>query len=266
MAGTRRPVTTIKEQVYQIIKEDICNGVYPPGYWLQETDLSAALSVSRSPIREALRQLVADGLVVEYPNRGVFVKEYTQKDIEDIFDLRIILESYAIRRSGQNLTSAYAEKLNAFMDTLIYYHKAADLQNYINADTGLHQLIIELSGNNLVISTYERVYSMVQQFRIYSLTSKERFDESVTEHTKIIQNILRTGPRTDHCIFKQKRCSPLACRQRRASFLLMEKYCQNTDQDGTKDRYDNGSYAPCLQAGLDIHSTEVGYHVEITVV
>lgn len=195
MAGTRRPVTTIKEQVYQIIKEDICNGVYPPGYWLQETDLSAALSVSRSPIREALRQLVADGLVVEYPNRGVFVKEYMQKDIEDIFDLRIILESYAIRRSGQNLTSAYAEKLNAFMDTLIYYHKAADLQNYINADTGLHQLIIELSGNNLVISTYERVYSMVQQFRIYSLTSKERFDESVTEHTKIIQNILSGNAR-----------------------------------------------------------------------
>ena len=107
----------------------------------------------------------------------------------------IILESYAIRRSGQNLTSAYAEKLNAFMDTLIYYHKAADLQNYINADTGLHQLIIELSGNNLVISTYERVYSMVQQFRIYSLTSKERFDESVTEHTKIIQNILSGNAR-----------------------------------------------------------------------
>ena len=119
----------------------------------------------------------------------------TQKDIEDIFDLRIILESYAIRRSGQNLTSAYAEKLNAFMDTLIYYHKAADLQNYINADTGLHQLIIELSGNNLVISTYERVYSMVQQFRIYSLTSKERFDESVTEHTNIIQNILSGNAR-----------------------------------------------------------------------
>ena len=64
MAGTRRPVTTIKEQVYQIIKEDICNGVYPPGYWLQETDLSAALSVSRIPIREELRQFVADGLVV----------------------------------------------------------------------------------------------------------------------------------------------------------------------------------------------------------
>lgn len=49
-------------------------------------------------------------------------------------------------------------------------------------------------------------------------------------------------------------------------FLLMEKYCKNTDQDGTKDRYDNGSYAPCLQAGLNIHSTEVGYHMEIAVV
>lgn len=195
MAETRRPVTTIKEQVYQIIKEDICNGVYPPGYWLQETDLSASLSVSRSPIREALRQLVADGLVVEYPNRGVFIKEYTQKDIEDIFDLRTIMESYAIMRSGQNLTIPNIEELTAFMNTLAHYHGDDDMENYIKEDTRLHQLIIKLSGNDLVVSTYDRVYSMVQQFRIYSLTSKERFDESVKEHTEIIQNILSGNAR-----------------------------------------------------------------------
>ena len=58
MAGSRKPVSTIKQQVYQIIKDDICNGVYQPGQWLQETDLSATLQVSRSPIREALRQTV----------------------------------------------------------------------------------------------------------------------------------------------------------------------------------------------------------------
>ena len=59
------------------------------------------LEISRSPIREALRQLVSEGLAVEYPNRGVFVKTYTPKDIEDVFDLRILLESYAIMRSGK---------------------------------------------------------------------------------------------------------------------------------------------------------------------
>lgn len=190
MANIQRPITTIKYQVYQIIKEDICNGIYPPGYWLQEAELSAKLNVSRSPIREALRQLVADGLVVEYPNRGVFVKEFTAKDIEDVFDLRILLESYAIRHSGKNMTTAHIEKLLASMALLIKLHQENDCQGYIREDTHLHQMIIELGGNELVKDIYERVYSMVQQFRIYSLISTQRFDESVTEHTEIIRNLL----------------------------------------------------------------------------
>ncbi len=190
MAGSRKPVSTIKQQVYQIIKDDICNGVYQPGQWLQETDLSATLQVSRSPIREALRQLVADGLVVEYPNRGVFVKEYTTKDIEDVFDLRILLESYAIMNSGKNITVDDIRKLNAHLDNLSHFHGIGDLESYIKEDTELHQLIIELSGNDLVISVYDRVYSMIQQFRIYSLMSTERFDDSLTEHSDIIRNLL----------------------------------------------------------------------------
>ena len=94
-----RRITTIKQQVYEILRDDICSGVYAPGQQIQETELSKKLEISRSPIREALRQLVSEGLAVEYPNRGVFVKTYTPKDIEDVFDLRILLESYAIMRS-----------------------------------------------------------------------------------------------------------------------------------------------------------------------
>lgn len=190
MAGTRKPITTIKEQVYQLIKDDICNGVYKPGQWLQEADLSTRFEVSRSPIREALRQLVADGLVVEYPNRGVFVKEFTPKDIEDVYDLRILLESYAIMHSGQNITSEYARKLVEHKNTLIRYHDENDLANYTLADTRLHQFIIELGGNELVVSVYEKVYSLVQQFRIYSLMSRQRFDDSLGEHTDIISHLL----------------------------------------------------------------------------
>ena len=99
-----RRIITIKQQVYEILRDDICNGIYAPGQQIQEVELSKKLEISRSPIREALRQLVSEGLAVEYPNRGVFVKTYTAKDIEDVFDLRILLESYAIRRSGRNLT------------------------------------------------------------------------------------------------------------------------------------------------------------------
>lgn len=185
-----RRITTIKQQVYEILRDDICSGVYAPGQQIQETELSKKLEISRSPIREALRQLVSEGLAVEYPNRGVFVKTYTPKDIEDVFDLRILLESYAIMRSGNCLTLEKHHELNDCMERLKTYHSQDDIQRYVEEDTLLHQLLIQLSGNNLVISTYERVYALVQRFRIYSLKSRKRFDDSLTEHIQIIQNVL----------------------------------------------------------------------------
>lgn len=69
----------MSHQVYQILKDEIISGVYQPNDWLQEKDLAAKLNVSRSPVREALRQLAADGLVREVPNKGMFVRAFTPR-------------------------------------------------------------------------------------------------------------------------------------------------------------------------------------------
>ena len=68
------PIQTISDQVYSILRRKICEGEYAPGSWLQEVDLCDQLGVSRSPVREALRRLVSDGLVINIPNKGTFVK------------------------------------------------------------------------------------------------------------------------------------------------------------------------------------------------
>lgn len=191
MPAPSRPIAnTIKQQVYQIIKEQICSGHYRPGEWLQENELANIMKVSRSPVREALRKLAGDGLVVDVPNKGVFVKEFTPKDMEDIFDLRLMLESYAIQKSPLNLTD---EKRNLLSDCMLQLKQAYEANNlplYIDIDTDLHNAIIGLSGNALVESTYEKVHSMIKQFRIYSLTGKQRFDESIKEHADIVNLIL----------------------------------------------------------------------------
>lgn len=183
-------VSTIRNQVYEILKKDICDGKYRPGQWLQENELAARLSVSRSPVREALRQLGADGLVVEIPNKGVFVKKFTSRDIEEVFDLRVMLENYAISRMRDNLTNAGMERLMECLNELERCHVKRDLRLYTQQDSRLHSLFIELCGNSLVASVYERVHSMIQQFRIYSLTSRKRFDESMTEHRDIVHCLL----------------------------------------------------------------------------
>lgn len=179
-------VKTIRGQVYQILRDDICAGKYDPGFWLQEKELAEALGVSRSPVREALRLLVADGLVIEVPNKGVFVKEFTVRDIDEIFDMRVLLETYGIQKSRKNLTSVRRQKLFELLDALEKSCAAGDMDKYVKTDEELHIRIVELGGNSLVDSTYDRVRSMNQQFRVLSLSSHQRFTDSLEEHRKLI--------------------------------------------------------------------------------
>lgn len=179
-------VKTIRGQVYQILKNDVCGGKYPPGFWLQEKELAEELGVSRSPVREALRQLVADGLVIEVPNKGVFVKEFTLRDIDEIFDMRVMLETYAIQKSRKNLTAVRRQRLFELLEALEKSCAAGDMDRYVRSDEELHIRIVELGGNSLVESTYDRVRSMNQQFRVLSLTSHQRFEESMEEHRRLI--------------------------------------------------------------------------------
>ena len=144
----RRPIKTIRNQVYQILKDDICEGRFAPGQWLQENELAERLCVSRSPIREALRQLASDGLVVEIPNKGVFVKEFTARDIEEIFDLRVLLEDYAISKLQHHLTTADMQQLIDCLNEMERLHAQKNLRAYTDMDSKLHGLLIELCGNN----------------------------------------------------------------------------------------------------------------------
>ena len=118
MASAKRPIMTMKHQIYQILKKEICDGNFPPGQWLQEKELAEKLNVSRSPVREALKQLVDEGLAIEYPNKGVFVKEFTVKDIEEIYEVRILLESYAIKNSVKTITTSNIRELMEILHKL----------------------------------------------------------------------------------------------------------------------------------------------------
>ncbi|MDL2210651.1 GntR family transcriptional regulator [Desulfovibrio sp. OttesenSCG-928-O18] len=184
-------VPTIKDQVYAILKAEICGGVHRDGQRLHENELATRLKVSRSPVREALRQLASDGLVLELPNKGVFVKELTPEDIEDIFEVRLLLESYAIRRSPGRMSPEIAQELQRCHEEFAALHAADDITNYLDVDGRLHHALVRLSGNGVAISVYDKISSLAQKFRVISLLGKQRFDESVEEHQGVISHVLK---------------------------------------------------------------------------
>ncbi len=181
---------TIRDQVYQLLKEEICNGKYEPGYWLQEKEVAARLRVSRSPVREALRQLTRDGLVRDIPNKGVFVREFSIQDIEDVFDLRIMMESFALLHTSPKLEVPAKERLLEMLRQIEQAHTQGDRKAYITADIQFHHYLIELCGNTFLVKAYGDVYSMIKQFCIYSLIDLQRFDDSMVEHREIVHGIV----------------------------------------------------------------------------
>lgn len=181
---------TIRDQVYQLLKDEICEGVYEPGYWLQEKELSQRLKVSRSPVREALLQLSRDGLVQNIPNKGVFVREFSIRDIEDVFDLRIMMESFAILHTSPELSNREKETLLELLGHIDRTHATGDRKAYIAADIRFHHYLIELCGNQFLVKAYSDIYSMIKQFCIYSLIDLARFNNSMTEHRQIVHSLV----------------------------------------------------------------------------
>ena len=183
-------VLTIKQQVYQIIKDDICNGVLKQGERINEGELSSQLNVSKSPIREALIQLVSDGLLIEKSNKGVYVKEFFEDDINYIYEYRVLLESYAIKQFNKNIKKDDLLFFKKCKESFEFYYDNNDLVGFSDEDKVFHQKIVDLCYNTLVIDNYKKSNMMINQFRSYALFKKYRFHESLVEHQKIIDNIL----------------------------------------------------------------------------
>lgn len=186
-----QPVSTIQNQVYQSLKEEISSGSFPPGSKLQEQLLAQQFHVSRSPIREALRKLTSDGLVEEVPNKGVFVRRFTATDIEEIYEIRDMLETQAISHLSRTVMIAREKEFLELLDSMRKAYDAGDLHCYTGLDTQLHRLMVDCCGNSLLGILYTRVECHIQQFRRSSLENEGRFRDSVGEHEQIVQLLLR---------------------------------------------------------------------------
>lgn len=180
---------TIKEQVYKIIKDKIIAGEIKPGEWLQESKLARTLNVSRSPVREALKELVGEGLLENIPNKGVFVKILSKKDIYNIFEFREVMEKFAIERSVELASEEDFEALDKIFLRMKKKYDKNDVNEYCKIDTELHNRLFVMSRNELIFNLVKNVNPLLQPFRTISLSREGRFKESLDEHKGLIEGI-----------------------------------------------------------------------------
>lgn len=181
---------TVRNQVYQCIRQNIADGIYLPGDRLNEQQIAEDLNVSRSPVREAIKQLTGDRLVVYIPNKGSFVKQLTLKDFSDMYDMRFMIESYAIEKACQELTPEIRLELQDYYDKFPKIHAENLIKEYSELDKMFHSALVQNSGNQYAIDLFNTLFIQISLFRAISLSDAERYRMSLRDHMKMIECIM----------------------------------------------------------------------------
>jgi DNA-binding GntR family transcriptional regulator len=183
---------TISQQVYERLRDEVLTGSLHPGVWIREQDIASAWSVSRTPVREAVRRLAHDGLVESSPNRGVRVRVLTAQEVRDVYELREMLEGTAARRAAERAGSADVEhlwNLLARIDALPPSEPAA----HIRADEALHDAIVAIAGNEALFDLTRRLYGRVARVKVISRDTNTNA-QTRAQHHAIVAAIAARDP------------------------------------------------------------------------
>lgn len=176
-----------KINVYNYIYSAIASGKYPMGSSVSDAEIAKELNISRSPVREALKKLEGEGIIINYPNRGRFVVNFTVQDISELHDLRSILEVYAVEFVIENLNrQAFEEIENEFKKL----DQSSPVVSFHKANQKLHNMIIRGSGNSRLEVLYNMLNTQIAILNVLSTDSPRDFVQSREEHLAIIQSIL----------------------------------------------------------------------------
>jgi len=187
--------SSLHGKVFNYLQNDILNGKYKAGDSLIETKLSEELGVSRTPIREAIRQLELEGLVQTIPNKGAIVTGLSAKDIQDIYTIRIAIEGIAARWAAENATEAELKDMKHFLELEEFYTEKNDVEQILKLDTKFHEAIYKASKSKPLMLMLSNFHHYIQRARINSLGMTGRAEETLSEHKAIYQAILEKDVR-----------------------------------------------------------------------
>jgi len=181
---------SLKEKVYEILKEMIISGKLKYNERIEEDALATSLEVSRTPVREAINKLEQEGWINIIPRRGMFVSNVSLKEINDIFQVRLNLEPIILQMGFSNIPLNECQRLKrefeSFLDKELTKDEAKTLDEL---DNTLHLLILKSCNNNF-IEMMENVYEHNMRLRNQSVQSNDRRNEATKEHINLIDSIL----------------------------------------------------------------------------
>lgn len=187
---------TLPAWVADRLREFITEGELPPGARLNERALGARLGVSRTPLREALRLLAADGLVVLTPNRGAQVIALSETDIAESFEVMSALEAFSGELACRHITGEEIGEIKALTFEMLACHARRDLPGYYRLNRAIHDAINRAAGNAMLTGVYQRLNLRLQNLRFRSNFDPDKWDSAAHEHAAMVEALeAREGAR-----------------------------------------------------------------------
>jgi DNA-binding GntR family transcriptional regulator len=176
----------LHEATFQTLKLLLVEGKIAPGSKLNERELAESLNVSRTPIREAIRRLAADGLVELIANRGAIAVQLSIEDVIHTFDVIAELEGYSGELAAKNISESTLSELEALQYEMMASYARRDLSSYFKLNLRIHRLINQAANNPVLATLFSQVNSRIEALRFRSNQDGMKWEKAVEEHQEML--------------------------------------------------------------------------------
>jgi DNA-binding GntR family transcriptional regulator len=181
----------LHEELVARLREMLIEGAIPPGARVPERELCLRFGVSRTPLREALKVLAAEGHVLLLPNRGARAAKLTWKDVQDLFEVCEGLEAIAGELACQRIGDAAVARIVALHEEMAAHHRHRDMAQYYRCNRLIHEAIVEAAGNAALSGVYEQVTARIRRARFVAPMPPAHWDLALREHDGIVNALQR---------------------------------------------------------------------------
>lgn len=186
----KKKSNSLSMSVFEKLEEDILNGKIQADESLTEIKLSLDLGVSRTPVREALRMLEQKRLVEITPNKGAIVLGINEKDLDDIYTIRMNIEGLGSRWAAINITEEQIKELKEIVDLQEFYMMKDSLEQINELDAKFHEKLYKYSNSRTLQYMLSDLHHMIKQYRKLSFNSKGRTENAIKEHREILEAVI----------------------------------------------------------------------------
>ena len=192
--GIQKLAAPLRQQVLDSLRQSIISGRLAPGARLTERELTEMLGVSRTVVREALRQLESEGLVAIVPNKGPVVRELSLGEAKDLYSIRAVLEGFAARLCAEKADDTHIKRLNEALDRVVAAYSSGDANLVLETKNGLYAVLFAGADSETLSSMLNTLHARIWRWRALGLTHPDRSEDRSREsiaNLKAVLNAIR---------------------------------------------------------------------------